>query len=251
MEPPAMFEGEYIRDEKLKVLQALAPGRGGGVDQWAVAGQYAAAAIGTQRAKAYVEEDRVAPDSRTETFVAIEARIDNWRWAGVPFYLRTGKRLPARVTEIAVQFKLPPLHLFTTVECEGNMCDLVEARPNTLVFNIQPAESISLSFSAKRPGMQYQVQPVDMDFDYNRTFAGSVPEAYERLLLDVMRGDSTLFTRSDELEAAWRFVDPVLEAWARSEHRPELYAAGTWGPKSADELLARSGRRWRSPGDER
>lgn len=247
MEPPSMFQAEYIRNEKLKVLQALRPGSERGVDDWVVAGQYAAAAIGGQRVKAYVDEERVAPDSRTETFVAMEVRIDNWRWAGVPFYLRTGKRLAARVTEIAVQFKLPPLHLFATVECEGSMCDRVEARPNSLILRIQPHESISLGFAAKRPGMQYQVQPVDMEFDYSTSFGGEVPEAYERLLLDVMRGDSTLFTRSDELEAAWRFVDPVLERWGRPDHRPELYAAGSWGPRGAHQLLTRSGRQWRVP----
>jgi glucose-6-phosphate 1-dehydrogenase len=250
MEPPSMFQAEYIRDEKLKVLQALRPGREGGVVEWAVAGQYAAAAVGGQRVKAYVDEDRVDPDSRTETFVAIEARIDNWRWAGVPFFLRTGKRLPSRASEIAVQFKLPPLHLFSTVECEGNMCELVETRPNTLVFSIQPQESISLAFAAKRPGMQYQIQPVDMDFHYSESFGNDVPEAYERLLLDVMRGDSTLFTRSDELEAAWQFVDPLLEHWNKPEHRPELYPAGSWGPKGAMVLLSRSGRHWRAPGSE-
>jgi glucose-6-phosphate 1-dehydrogenase len=246
MEPPSMFQAEYIHNEKLKVLQALRPGSTAFVDDWAIAGQYAAAAIGGQRVKAYVDEDRVAPDSHTETFVAMEVAIDNWRWAGVPFYLRTGKRLPSRVTEIAIQFKLPPLHLFSTVECEGSICDLVETRPNSLLFRIQPQESISLSFAAKRPGMQYQVQPVDMDFNYSDSF-GEVPEAYERLLLDVMRGDSTLFTRSDELEAAWRFVDPVLERWKRKDHQPELYPAGTWGPKGAMQLLAKSGRAWRNP----
>lgn len=247
MEPPSMFEADYLRDEKLKVLQALRPGRDGSVDDWAVAGQYAAAAANGKRMKAYVDEDRVDPDSRTETFVALEARIDNWRWAGVPFYLRTGKRLPARVSEIAVQFKLPPLHLFSTVECEGNMCELVETRPNTLLFRIQPQESISLAFAVKRPGMQYQIEPVDMDFDYSESFGSDVPEAYERLLLDVMRGDSTLFTRTDELEAAWRFVDPLLEAWSKPSHRPELYPAGSWGPKGAHQLLTRSGRHWREP----
>ncbi|QDT52504.1 Glucose-6-phosphate 1-dehydrogenase [Caulifigura coniformis] len=244
MEPPASFSGEYIRNEKLKVLQSLVPGRSGPVSGWAVAGQYAAAAIKGQRVKAYLDEDRIPTDSRRETFVALEARIDNWRWAGVPFYLRTGKRLPQRVTEIAIQFKLPPLNLFSTVECEGTMCDLVEARPNTLVFHIQPRESITLSFSAKRPGMQYQVQPVDMEFDYQQSFDVAMPEAYERLLLDVIRGDSTLFTRSDELEAAWKFCDPILEAWENPDHHPELYAGGTWGPKAAQELLSRSGRHW-------
>ncbi|REJ95334.1 MAG: glucose-6-phosphate dehydrogenase [Planctomycetota bacterium] len=250
MEPPSMFGAESIRDEKLKVLQALAPGRTGAVDDWCVAGQYAAAEVSGERVRAYVDEDRVDDDSRTETYVAMEARIDNWRWAGVPFYLRTGKRLARRVTEIAVQFKLPPLHLFSTVECEGNMCDLVEARPNTLVFRIQPHESISLSCSAKRPGMQYQIQPVEMDFNYSESFEIDVPEAYERLLLDVMRGDSTLFTRTDELEAAWAFVDPVLEAWKSPRHRPELYPAGSWGPQAADDLLQRTGRQWRTPDED-
>ena len=248
MEPPALFTAENIRDEKLKVLQALSPGsRSGRIDDWAVAGQYAASSIRGERARSYVDEDRVPADSRTETFVAVEAQIDNWRWAGVPFYMRTGKRLPARVTEIAVQFKLPPLNLFSTVECAGNMCQLVGARPNHLEFRIQPHESISLSISSKRPGMQYQVQPVNMDFDFRESFDVSIPEAYERLLLDVMRGDSTLFTRSDELEAAWSFVDPILQRWAEPDARPELYPAGSWGPKGAHALLARSGRHWRSP----
>ncbi len=248
MEPPTSFAGEFIRDEKLKVLHALGPGSAAGVSHWAVAGQYAAAAIGGQRIRSYLDEDRIAPGSTTETYVAVEARVDNWRWAGVPFYLRTGKRLPARMTEIVVVFKHPPLNLFHTVECEGSLCRLVEAQPNRLVFRIQPQESISLMFSAKQPGMQYQVRPVKMDFEYDETFFDvPLPEAYERLLLDVMRGDATLFTRSDELLAAWRFVDPILQAWQSPAHRPELYPAGTWGPKGADELLVRSGRRWYNP----
>lgn len=248
MEPPASFEAEYIRNEKLKVLQSLSPGRPGGpVEDWAVAGQYAAASIKGKRVKAYLDEERIGEDSRRETFAAMQVRIDNWRWAGVPFYLRTGKRLPARVTEIAIQFKLPPLNLFHTVECDGDVCGIVDARPNTLVFHIQPTDSISLTFCAKRPGMTYQVQPVKMDFSYQNSFSGGLPEAYERLLLDAMRGDSTLFTRSDELEAAWRFLDPVLKSWESSSHRPELYPAGQWGPKAAHELLTRSGRAWRTP----
>lgn len=248
MEPPASFEAEYIRNEKLKVLQSLSPGRpGGAVGEWAIAGQYAAASIKGKRVKAYLDEERIGEDSRRETFAAMQVRIDNWRWAGVPFYLRTGKRLPARVTEIAIQFKLPPLNLFHTVECDGDVCGIVDARPNTLVFHIQPTDSISLTFCAKRPGMTYQVQPVKMDFSYQNSFSGGLPEAYERLLLDAMRGDSTLFTRSDELEAAWRFLDPVLKEWESAHHRPELYPAGQWGPKAAHELLGRSNRAWRMP----
>jgi glucose-6-phosphate 1-dehydrogenase len=247
MEPPALFDAERLRDEKLKVLDTLHAGTAGSIDDWVVAGQYAAASVKGEKVKAYLDEDRIAPDSRTETFVALEARIDNWRWAGVPFYLRTGKRMPARVSEIAIQFKHPPMNLFKTVECEGNICEFVEARPNSLIFRIQPHESISLAFSAKYPGMQYQMQPVDMDFDFQKSFAVPLPEAYERLLLDVMRGDSTLFTRSDELEAAWAFVDPILERWAKPDFAPALYPAGSWGPKESDALLARTGRHWRSP----
>ncbi|MCA8993789.1 MAG: glucose-6-phosphate dehydrogenase [Planctomycetaceae bacterium] len=248
MEPPSRFEAEYIRDEKLKVLQSLSsPLHATSVDDWAVAGQYAASSINGEPCKAYVNEERVPPDSRTETFVAMEARIDNWRWAGVPFYLRTGKRMPSRVTEIAIQFKLPPLNLFQTVECNETMCERVNARPNSLIFRIQPQESISLRFSTKRPGMQYQVEPVDMDFQFGEKFSEALPEAYERLLLDVIRGDSTLFTRSDELEAAWSFVDPVIQHWQRPEHQPELYQAGTWGPKQAHSLLRNTGREWRVP----
>ncbi len=248
MEPPALFHDKEILAEKLKVLQALSPAVPGDPSQWAVAGQYAAGEMAGREVVAYRDEDRIPEDSARETFVAIEARIDNWRWAGVPFYLRTGKRMPRRVTEIVIQFKLPPLNLFSTVECEGDMCDLVEARPNTLIFQIQPRESISLRFGTKRPGMQYQVQPVMMDFAYESTFHDSLPEAYERLLLDVLRGDSTLFTRSDELLAAWQFVDPLLQEFERPGFRPEEYPAGTWGPDAADALLRRSGRNWHVPG---
>lgn len=248
MEPPSLFEAEHIRDEKLKVLQTLKPGRPGSVDDWAVAGQYTSSSIQGEQVNGYLQEERIDPNSTTETFVAVEAHIDNWRWAGVPFYLRTGKRLPSRVTEIAIQFKLPPLSLFTTVECEGTMCEPASTQPNTLVFRIQPQEAISLSFSTKRPGMQYQVEPVDMDFEFEESFAIDLPEAYERLLLDVMRSDSTLFTRSDELEAAWSFVDPILKRWAEPDHQPENYPAGCWGPSGANKLLSRNGHYWRAPG---
>lgn len=246
MEPPAMFRAKEIRDEKLKVLQSLREGSTN-LDEWAIAGQYTAADIKGEQALGYRQEDRVNPDSRREAYVALDVRIDNWRWAGVPFYLRTGKRLPARVTEIAIQFKPPPLSLFKTVECEGDFCQLVEDRPNQLIFRIQPKEAITLRVSSKRPGMQYQVHPVRMDFSYEEEFAISLPEAYERLLLDVLRGDSTLFTRSDELEAAWKFVNPILEAWDKPNHRPVEYPAGSWGPAAADAMLKRHGAAWRKP----
>ncbi|HUG18617.1 MAG TPA: glucose-6-phosphate dehydrogenase [Planctomycetaceae bacterium] len=247
MEPPALFLANDIRDEKLKVLQALRPGSNGSIDDWVLRGQYREGISHGKPAKAYREEDRVAPDSKTETYVSMHVGIDNWRWAGVPFYLRTGKRLPVRVTEIAVQFKHPPLNLFTTVECDGDMCEMVEAQPNTLIFRIQPRESISLRVSTKRPGMQYQIHPVTMDFAYETSFSFELPEAYERLLLDVLRGDSTLFTRSDELEAAWRFVTPILEHWEQSPLDPAFYPAGSWGPVESDRLLERDSRRWRKP----
>jgi glucose-6-phosphate 1-dehydrogenase len=247
MDPPSLFQAREIRDEKLKVLQALRPGAAGSIGNWAVRGQYSAGLVNRQPALAYREEDRVSPASSRETYVAMKVLIDNWRWAGVPFFLRTGKRLPRQLTEIAIQFKSPPLNLFSTVECDGDLCDVVETRPNQLILRIQPHEAISLRFSTKRPGMNYQVQPVSMDFDYNEHFDTVLPEAYERLLLDVMRGDSTLFTRSDELEAAWRFVTPVLQAWESSSAAPEFYPAGTWGPAAADRLLAESRALWRAP----
>lgn len=247
MEPPALFDSVDLHAEKLKVLKALAPGNKGDISKWVVPGQYSAGMVDHQPATGYLAEERIPPDSRTETYVAMKVMIDNWRWAGVPFYLRTGKRLPTRVTEIAIQFKLPPLNLFTTVECEGDLCDLVGARPNTLVFRIQPRESISLSFSTKRPGMQYQIQPVTMDFNYETSFSRMLPEAYERLLLDVLRGDSTLFLRTDELETAWQFVTPVLDEWDRRTVVPEPYRAGSWGPRAADSLLWTDGREWRTP----
>ncbi|MCA9075822.1 MAG: glucose-6-phosphate dehydrogenase [Planctomycetaceae bacterium] len=249
MEPPALFNGENIRDEKLKILQALRPGIDGdeNLDHWAIRGQYASGDVDGKSAVAYTDEDRVPADSSRETYVAMYVEIDNWRWEGVPFYLRTGKRLKERVTEIAIQFNRPPLNLFTTVECDGDLCEMVDSQPNTLIFRIQPRESISLAISTKRPGMQYQIHPVKMDFEYEEAFTIELPEAYERLLLDVMRGDSTLFTRSDELEAAWQFVTPVLDAWESSDGKPALYPAGSWGPQEADELLATSNRHWRRP----
>ncbi|GAB4138750.1 MAG: glucose-6-phosphate dehydrogenase [Planctomycetaceae bacterium] len=247
MEPPALFRAREIRDEKVKVLEALSPGSQKSISDWAVAGQYVAGQLQGKPVVGYREEDRIPKDSRRDTYVAMQVGIDNWRWAGVPFYLRTGKRMPTRVTEIAIQFKLPPQHLFTTVECEGDLCEKVSARPNTLIFRIQPEESISLTCSTKRPGMQYQIHPVTMDFAYESAFNHRLPEAYERLLLDVLRGDSTLFTRTDELEAAWKFVTPVLEHWESAGFEPETYPAGTWGPKAADELLTRTGRTWRQP----
>ena len=244
MEPPAVFLGDQIRDEKVKVLESLRPGSEN-VDEWAIAGQYVGGTVDGEAVNGYRQEDRVAPNSRRETFVGMEVYVDNWRWAHVPFYLRTGKRLPKRVTEIAIQFKLPPMHPFSTVECDSNGedCGLVGSRPNSLVFRIQPEESITLSCSVKQPGHQYNLERQRLKYQYPHGLA----EAYERLLLDVMRGDSTLFTRSDELEAAWRFVQPVLDHWESDKHQPEFYQVDTWGPQAADKLLSKSGREWREP----
>jgi glucose-6-phosphate 1-dehydrogenase len=239
MEPPALLTAKDTRDEKVKVLRSLAPHNGHDVNRWVVRGQYGPGTVDGKPARGYREEEAVAPDSVTDTYVAMRIEVDNWRWAGVPFLLRTGKRMPRRVTEIAVQFKLPPLRFFNTVECEGDVCDITRAQPNVLLFRIQPDEGISLSFSAKRPGMVLELHPVRMDFLYGASFREGLPEAYERLLLDAMRGDATLFMRSDEVEAAWEFITPVLEAWQK-QPPPALpnYAAGSWGPAEADRLLA-------------
>jgi len=213
-----------------------------------VRAQYGAGKIGGQPVRAYREEDAVDRASNTETFAALRASVESWRWAGVPFFLRTGKRLPRRVTEIAVQFKLPPMQLFRTVECAGDFCDLSEAKPSILVFRIQPDEGISLSFSAKRPGMQLDLHPVEFEFGYGHSFHAELPEAYERLLLEALRGDATLFMRSDELEAAWEFVTPILDAW-NAALPPQFpnYAAGSWGPPEADHLIADRAGGWFRP----
>ena len=248
MEPPASLTADAIRNEKVKVLKSvrvLAPHE---VPQHVVRAQYVAGKAGDKPAPGFLEEERIAADSQTETYVAMRLFIENWRWAGVPVYLRTGKRLPRRATEVVVNFKVPPLQLFQTVECTGDVCDLTRAKPNQLIFRIQPDEGIDIRFSAKRPVLQVQVENVAMNFDYAKTWKTELPEAYERLLLDVLRGDSTLFTRSDEVESAWRIIDPVLKAWSAYADIPVYsYEAGTWGPKRADELLAERGHKWRNP----
>ncbi|MCS7011786.1 MAG: glucose-6-phosphate dehydrogenase [Anaerolineales bacterium] len=236
MEPPAEFTADAVRNEKVKVLKALRvdTSRGDGT----VRGQYGPGVINGQFVPGYTQEQDVAPDSTTETYLAMRLMIDNWRWAGVPFYVRSGKRLPRRVTEIAIQFKMPPLLLFS--ERTAN-----EIQPNLLVLNIQPDEGISLRFSAKVPGSGENIQPVIMNFSYN-ALQTPVPDAYERLLLDAMLGDSTLFTRHDEVEASWSVIMPVIERWQSGQGSfLEMYRAGTWGPKEADDFIAADGRSWR------
>jgi glucose-6-phosphate 1-dehydrogenase len=238
MEPPANLEADALRDEKVKVLRAIRPIPVEKVDQSVVRGQYGPGWVGATETSAYRSEPAVDPASETETFVAARLEIDDWRWAGVPFYLRAGKRLPKRATEIAIQFKDVPQRLFPTV---GD-----QQEPNLLVIRIQPDEGIQLRFAAKVPGLGIDVRPVNMDFAYGSAFTVESPDAYETLILDALLGDASLFTRADEVEAAWRIVDPIIDAWvAGAEPEMPNYTSGTWGPEAADELLTREGRRWR------
>ncbi len=241
MEPPVAFDPNSVRDEKVKVLKAIQPQTPDEILRDTVRGQYAAGAIDGQPVVAYRQERDVNPMSLRETYAAWKVQIENWRWAGVPFYLRAGKRLAKRVTEIAIQFKTPPISLFRQVGA-------FRQEPNALILRIQPDEGIALKFGAKEPGPTMKVAPVTMDFRYSEFFGASQPEAYERLLMDAMHGDSTLFARRDEVEAAWERVTPLLDVWREN---PPLdhpnYEAGTWGPDAAVALLARDGRRWRRP----
>jgi len=248
MEPPATLRAQDIINAKLQTLRNLVPFQQRTIKDRVVRAQYTPGAINGTSAKGYLEEEGIHPQSTTESYVAIRTEIDNWRWAGVPFLLRTGKRLARRVTEIAVYFKLPPLSLFRTVECEGDVCDLTAARPNVLVMRIQPNEGISLGFSTKRPGMSLDLHPARLEFDYQQIYQYALPEAYERLLFDAIRGDQTLFMRSDELDTAWEFVQPVLSAWEREPNASlASYAAGSWGPSEADRLTEGISVGWRKP----
>lgn len=234
MEPPVSFDADAVRDEKVKVLRGVRPFDAERVRRDVVRGQYGDGWIGGERVPGYHDERGVAPQSQTETYIAAAFYIDTWRWQGVPFYVRTGKRLPKRVSEIAIQFRAAPDQLFGT------------AAPNVLAMRIQPDEGISLQFEAKVPGPAARHRPVAMDFRYGAAFAVAPADAYQRLLLDVMLGDGTLFARRDEVEAAWTLVEPLLHAQATAQHTP-AYPAGTWGPDAADQLLERDGRRWRRP----
>jgi glucose-6-phosphate 1-dehydrogenase len=241
MEAPVAFNAESVRDEKVKVLHALRPMKGTDAIQNTYRAQYVSGTDGDKRVLGYKDEVGVAPTSTTETYLAAKLLIDNWRWAGVPFYLRSGKRIPARVTEIAIQFKQIPLSLFNWKNVAGDA-------PNVLVINLQPNEGITLTFGAKTPGALNQIAPVKMSFDYATTFGGEPPEAYERLLLDCFTGDATLFTRSDEVLAQWGFISQILDAWKMNPVRNlPVYEAGTWGPPGSDEFICRDGRSWRIP----
>jgi len=237
MEPPASFDPEAVRNEKVKLLAAIRLPTTSDIDRIAVRGQYSRGGTTDKLMPGYREEPSVNPLSRTETYAALRLDVDNWRWAGVPFYVRTGKRLPKRVTEVVLQFQRPP-HL-------PIRADLVtELQPDALILRIQPDEGITLRFGAKVPGHSFRVRSASMTFSYEQTFPEESPEAYERLLLDALIGDPTLFIRSDEVDHCWRIVDPIVQHWAApSDHIP-LYEAASWGPIEADELLARDGRTW-------
>ena len=241
MEPPVAFHADEVRSKKVDVLQAVRPITPGTVPDVAVRGQYGAGYVMGEAAPAYRAEPNVAPHSTTETYAALKLEIDNWRWHGVPFYLRTGKRLPRRVSEISIQFCPVPHRAFPAGAEEA-------WRPNRLVLRIQPDEGIVLRFQAKRPGPNMLLHPVGMRFEYDETYGAASPDAYETLLLDALRGDATLFMRADQVEAAWTLVQPVLDAWG-SAIPPEFpnYASGTWGPAAAERLLARDGRAWIEP----
>lgn len=241
MESPTSADADRIRDEKVKLLQAIdIPTPDEAVDK-SVRGQYTAGSIDGEAVPGYRQEQDVAPDSQIETYLALRLRVENWRWAGVPIYVRTGKRLPARVTEVALTFRQVPFLLFD----HRTSRDL---RPNTLVLRIQPDEGISLEFGAKVPGEKFHIRSVTMDFSYDEAFAGAeAADGYERLIHDAMVGDATLFIRSDEVEQAWRIVDPYLQAWSEPGGALHYYDAGTWGPHMADLLVQRSGDEWRNP----
>jgi len=240
MEPPLAFEATAVRDEKVKVLRAIRPLIGEDIDQSTVRGQYTAGWVLGEQVPGYREEKNVAAESQTETFAALRLFVDNWRWAGVPFYIRAGKRLPKRVTEIRIQFKRPP-HLTFGRDA------MKEVDPNAITLRIQPEEGISLKFGAKVPSAGLRIRSVTMDFQYVTSFLVEAPEAYERLLLDCMIGDPTLFTRADEVEAAWKLIDPIEAAWRAGRPPLGLYASGTWGPDEASQLLKADGREWHRP----
>jgi glucose-6-phosphate 1-dehydrogenase len=237
MEPPASFAPEAIRNEKVKLLQSIRLPNEGDIDRIAVRGQYSRGGTADELMRGYREEDGVDPLSRTETYAAMRLDVDNWRWAGVPFYVRTGKRLPRRATEVVLQFQRPP-HLPISAS------QVTELQPDALILRIQPDEGITLQFGAKVPGHTFRVRTASMEFSYESTFREESPEAYERLLLDALVGDPTLFIRADEVAQAWRIVDPIVRHWADSPDRIPFYEAASWGPVEADQLLARDGRAW-------
>jgi len=239
MEPPITFSAENVRDRKLDALVSIQPILDSGSGN-VVRAQYGAGWVNGAEVPGYREEEGVSPQSTTDTYVALRLQLDSWRWAGVPFYVRTGKRLPKRTTEIAIQFRRPPLHIFKRISPTA-------ITSNLLIVNVQPDEGISLRFEAKLPGARMQFAPVMMNFRYGSAFGRPVPEAYETLLLDAMLGDPTLFARHDFVESSWALITPVHEAWAASGDKEiPAYEAGEWGPEEADAMMKADGRRWRT-----
>jgi glucose-6-phosphate 1-dehydrogenase len=241
MEPPALSDDKSIRNETLKVFQALRPLTPPDIEQNIIRGQYTSSVLKGEKRPGYREEMNVPADSKTETFVAMKFYIDNWRWSGVPFYIRTGKSLPIRVTEIVIHFKSSP-HILFTKETG------IAQNSNQLIIRIQPDEGILLKFGMKVPGAGFNVHEVGMDFHYSQLSDIRLPEAYERLLLDCMLGDATLFSRGDAVEATWQFIDPILTYWKENpDTKLYGYPAGTWGPENADRLIEGSESTWRYP----
>jgi glucose-6-phosphate 1-dehydrogenase len=230
MEPSAVFEPDAVRDERAKLLRSIKIMRPEEVDLYAVAGQY----------KGFRQEPGVNQDAQTDTYAAGTFFVDNWRWAGVPFFIRSGKKLPRRVTDIAIQFNQAPLALFGAGDGDQ------KARPNLLILRIQPEEGISLLFLSKEPGSGMRLRPVSMDFNYGTSFGERSPSAYETLLVDAMVGDPTLYTRQDMVEASWAVIEPILENWSSRRFDFPNYDAGTWGPAEADAMIAKLGRQWRN-----
>ena len=237
MEAPVTFEAEAVRDEKVKVFKALHPFHVHHIERDTVRGQYSAGTIEDRAVVGYREEPKVDPRSRTETFAALKVGIETWRWAGTPFYLRHGKRLPSRTSEIAVQFKPVPHLPFAATGTRA-------LEPNLLVLQLQPEEGIVLRFGSKQPGPEMQLRSVNMEFNYERSFSVASPDAYERLILDCALGEHTLFTRADEVELSWQFIDQIEQGWNNQDSRLYPYPAGEWGPEAATELLGRDGRQW-------
>jgi glucose-6-phosphate 1-dehydrogenase len=225
MEPAAVFESDAVRDERAKLLRSIKIMQPEEVANYAVAGQY----------NGFRQEPGVDPQAQTDTYAAATFFVDNWRWAGVPFFIRSGKKLPKRVTDIAIQFNSAPLSLFSS-----------DGRPNLLILRIQPEEGISLLFSSKQPGSGMRLRPVSMDFNYGASFGERSPSAYETLLMDAMLGDATLYTRQDMVEASWRVVQPILDDWKSRKFEFPNYEPGSWGPAAADAMIERLGRKWRN-----
>ena len=237
MEPPASLDAKSIRDEKTKVYQSIRPIRESQVDTYAIRGQYGAGEANNKRTDGYLKAKGVAPESKTETFAALKLYIDNWRWSGTPFYIRTGKAMPQKLSEITIRFNSPPNALFQK-QCE------TPVYPNDLIIKVAPEEGISWRINGKVPGGAMNIKPVAMDFAYADTFKVEAPEAYERLIYDAIVGDQSLFIRGDEAEAAWTVIDPIERGWAQSKAPPHAYTPGSWGPQKALDLIELDGRRW-------